>query len=135
MVGTSRPMGGYGINIEYNFTTTTIDLVDRSSSSRIANNCSMNASSKFMNKITVQNVGYSTTVQLDLDSTTNYRIPNYADPYIASHFKGYQRDEIYRFGIIFYNNKGLPSPVYWIGDIKMPHVSQIPAFTSNGGDI
>lgn len=135
MVGTSRPMGGYGINIEYNFTTTTIDLVDRNSSSRIANNCSMNASSKFMNKITVQNVGYSTTVQLDLDSTTNYRIPNYADPYIASHFKGYQRDEIYRFGIIFYNNKGLPSPVYWIGDIKMPHVSQIPAFTSNGGDI
>lgn len=29
------------------------------------------------------------------------RIPNYCDPYIDSKYKGYQRDEIYRFGIIF----------------------------------
>ena len=47
-------------------------------------------------------------------------IPNYSDPYVCANFLGYQRDEIYRFGIIFYNNKNIPSPVHWIGDIKMP---------------
>lgn len=134
-VGTYRPMGGYGINIEYHFTTATIDLVDKNSSSRIPDNCSMNANAKYMDKITITNVGYGTSIQQNLDTETQNRIPNYADPYIAANYKGYQRDEIYRFGIIFYNDKGIPSPVYWIGDIKMPHVGQVPAFTSNGGDI
>lgn len=134
-VGETRPMGGYGVNIEYNFTTATIDLVDSNDSIRIPNDCSMNASSKPMNSLIIRNVGYSTSVNMALDDDTLTRIPNYADPYIAANYKGYQRDEIYRFGIIFYNSKGLPSPVYWIGDIKMPHLSQVPAFTSQGGDI
>jgi hypothetical protein len=30
------------------------------------------------------------------------------------------RDEIYRFGIIFYSKKNIPSPVHWIADIRMP---------------
>lgn len=47
---------------------------------------------------------------------------NYADPYICSNYTGYKRDEIYRFGIIFYNNKNIPSPVHWIADIRMPSV-------------
>ena len=47
-------------------------------------------------------------------------IPNYSNPYVCANYLGYQRDEIYRFGIIFYNNKGIPSPVHWIGDIRMP---------------
>lgn len=36
---------------------------------------------------------------------------------------GYQRDEIYRFGIVFFNSKGQSSFVKWIGDIRMPHYS------------
>lgn len=35
---------------------------------------------------------------------------------------GYQRGEIYRFGVIFFNNKGQSSTVKWIGDIRMPNV-------------
>jgi len=59
------------------------------------------------------------------------RIHNYADPYFASKFKGYQRDEIYRFGIVFYNKKGIASPVHWIGDIRMPHASDNSPFEVN----
>jgi hypothetical protein len=45
---------------------------------------------------------------------------NYADPIIDSRYRSYQRDEIYRFGIVFYNDKFIPSPVLWIGDIRFP---------------
>jgi len=39
---------------------------------------------------------------------------------------GFRRDEIYRFGIVFYNASGAPSFVKWIGDIKMPTVAEFP---------
>ena len=64
-----------------------------------------------MSDIRGTNVGYDTTFSISLGSYEN-RTPNYADPAIAAKCKGYQRDEIYRFGIIFYNSKSLPSPVY-----------------------
>jgi hypothetical protein len=53
---------------------------------------------------------------------------NFADPNIDSGYKGYQRDEIYRFGIVLYNSKNVASPVHWIGDIRMPHAKDYPAF-------
>jgi len=62
------------------------------------------------------------------EQKNNPYIPNYADPYIAANYRGYQRDEVYRFGIIFYNDKSVASPVLWIGDIRMPHASQMPPF-------
>lgn len=34
--------------------------------------------------------------------------------------KGFIRDEIYRFGIVFFDNKGRQSFAKWIGDIRMP---------------
>jgi hypothetical protein len=45
---------------------------------------------------------------------------NYKNPYIESILKGYQRDEIYRFGILFYDKSSRPLDVKWIGDIRMP---------------
>lgn len=129
-LGDTRPLGGYGLNIEYNFTTIPIELSEVQAQARLDNNCSMNVRPKQMSSIVATNVGYNTTEVIQFkDTSTQTRIPNYADPYISSHFKGYQRDEVYRFGIIFYNDKSLPSPVYWIGDIKMPHASQINPFT------
>lgn len=127
--GKNNKLGGYGINIEYNFTTVPIELSETQGQFRLDHNCSMNVIPKSMASIPLTNVGSGTTVNIQLgDSATSSRIPNYADPSIASKFKGYQRDEIYRFGIVFFNNKNLPSPVYWIADIKMPHADQIPPF-------
>ena len=46
---------------------------------------------------------------------------SFVSPYKAA-IKGYQHDETYRFGIVFYSASGTPSFVKWIGDIKMPIV-------------
>tara|TARA_R110002020_G_scaffold292835_2_gene508257 strand:- start:32754 stop:38237 length:5484 start_codon:yes stop_codon:yes gene_type:complete len=50
----------------------------------------------------------------------NNTYDNYKSPYKWSLYGGYARGETYRFGIVFYNNKGQASFVNWIGDIKMP---------------
>lgn len=120
-------LGGTGVNISYNFITVPIQLSEMQGSYRADNNCSMNVSSTSMSSIRGTNIGYNTSFSISLGSNS-VRIPNYADPSISARCKGYQRDEVYRFGIIFYNNKSLPSPVYWIGDIRMPHASQVPPF-------
>lgn len=123
----SGKLGGTGLNISYNFITVPIQLSERQSSSRADNDCSMNVPSTGMSSIRGTNVGDNTPFSMSLGSNET-RIPNYADPAISAKCKGYQRDEVYRFGIIFYNNKSLPSPVYWIGDIRMPHVTQVAPF-------
>lgn len=121
-------LGGTGINISYNFITANIRLSEDQDDYRADNNCSMNVEPANIRGRQCTNVGYSTTVDVNFSNGYEYHIPNYADPNIDARFKGYQRDEIYRFGIIFYNNKSLPSPVYWIGDIRMPHATQVPPF-------
>lgn len=54
----------------------------------------------------------------------NSSVDNFKSPYKYSLYEGYSRGEIYRFGIVFYNSKGAPSFVNWIGDIKFPYESQ-----------
>lgn len=41
---------------------------------------------------------------------------DYKDPAVAHHIKGYWNEETYRFGILFYDLKGNPFYVRWIGD-------------------
>jgi len=38
-------------------------------------------------------------------------------------FKSLQRDELYRYGIILYDEYGNASPVKWIADIRTPHAN------------
>lgn len=45
---------------------------------------------------------------------------DYSNPNISLTYTGYQRGEIYRFGIVFYNSIGQKSKVKWIGDIRFP---------------
>ena len=47
---------------------------------------------------------------------------NYHSPYISGVLKGFQRDEMYRFGIEFISKKGEVAKVKWIADIRMPHM-------------
>jgi len=62
--------------------------------------------------------------------TTNYYIaPNiltnsYANPQTVINYTSYQRDEVYRFAIEFYDLKGRPSFVKWIADIRFPDISE-----------
>lgn len=51
----------------------------------------------------------------------NNTYDNYKSPYKWSLYGAYARGETYRFGIVFYNNKGQASFVNWVGDIKFPY--------------
>ncbi len=50
-------------------------------------------------------------------------IQNYANPLQDV---GYQRDEIYRFAIVFYDKQGRASYANWIGDIRFPNQYEYP---------
>jgi len=56
---------------------------------------------------------------------------NYKNNRIEGYFKGYMKDEIYRFGIVFYSLTGRPSEVKWIGDIRMPSDGDIYSVSGN----
>ena len=128
--GKDGKLGGYGINIEYSFVTTDIKLSKQQSTWRLNQDCSMNVeavrgTSRYIYDSTDSIID---TIEPTIDQASSVSIPNYADPYVAANYTGYQRDEIYRFGIVFYNKKFIASPVLWIGDIRMPHASQMPPF-------
>ena len=55
---------------------------------------------------------------------TNLSFPTFASPYHSGLLRGYKRGEVYRFGIIFYTNKGEATYVEYIGDIKFPDISE-----------
>lgn len=55
------------------------------------------------------------------------------NPYIFDVYKGYQRDEIYRFAIVFYDKQGNPGYANWIADIKIPEAFD-PARSGYGTD-
>jgi len=88
-------LGGEGPNIEYTFDTKEI-LIDDSQDDRYF---------------------YTGT---ESDNPDNPSYTNYASPYIKSLYVGYQRDEIYSFGIVGFDVKGRQSFVKWIGDIRFP---------------
>lgn len=47
---------------------------------------------------------------------------DYSSPYTYDIYVGYRRDEMYRFGIVFFDEVDNPTYVNWIGDIRMPHI-------------
>lgn len=107
-------LGGTGLNVSYEFVTTDLGLdfdFGGGLSIRSARNYQLTHG----------------TVN-SFDGTRSWEEPNYkfyannyTDPLFSFKYKSYQRDEIYRFGIVFYNENNAASPVYWIADIRFPH--------------
>jgi hypothetical protein len=58
---------------------------------------------------------------------------NYKNPLFSEKYTGYQRGEIYRFGILFYDKGGNPTFVSPIGDIRMPDGSMDYSTLSDDG--
>ena len=110
--------GGSGPNVSYRFLYT--ELTQSSTISSLKNGAPVRDLSLNAHKRSGQIITYYENG--DIAYSTNYQniIPNYASAQICADFTGYRRDEIYRFGIVFYNKKMIPSPVHWIGDIRMP---------------
>lgn len=117
--------GGKGKNIEYQFIMT--DLIEDSevlpASGKVKEDFKLNSKSVTVSSLqtyTLDHNGDKTIAgSIPLSSSTS-RVLNYADPEIDAKVRGYQREEIYRFAIVFYNKQNLPSSAHWIADIKMP---------------
>lgn len=48
---------------------------------------------------------------------------SYADTYISSNYVGFKQGECYTFGIVFYNEANIPSPVHYVGTIHIPYLN------------
>jgi uncharacterized protein (TIGR02145 family) len=107
----SSHLGGYGINISYEFKLAQVKIDDDSDNTKTLTNIDL-ASQLWSSK---------------LDSTyiDNNSYTNYASPINREQLIGFTRDEIYRFGIVFFDNKGRQSFTKWIGDIKMPSIRDL----------
>lgn len=133
--------GGTGINVSYEFTFVDVVL----SSQDVSNNGykplnnfklqvekpELEEGQKYKVHYWDENNSLQKTVTLDKSI-----IPNYSDSWMCNNCVGYHRDEIYRFGIVFYNKKGIATPVHWIGDIRFPCEMALlnPIYGYEGGD-
>lgn len=125
--------GGKGVNVSYRLITT--DLIEDDSAIAgttsngiplFQNDLNLGISSRTVSGLSIHKKLVDGTDTREFEEFTDIphsRLMNYADPFIASKYKGYTRDEVYRFGLIMYNDKNVPSPVHWIADIRMPHAS------------
>lgn len=50
--------------------------------------------------------------------------PTYSNPFVSYALKSLRRDELYRYGIILYNQRGESTSVLWIADIRTPSVNE-----------
>lgn len=118
--------GGKGFNISYRFVTA--DLVESSLTPTIAPNgqkvipyrMDLHSIAQFDGSVKLKCPETGQVIHTMDNSASAFSVKNYANPYYVANLLGYQRDETYRFGIVFYNEKNIPSPVHWIGDIRFP---------------
>ena len=116
--------GGSGLNISYEFFTTTFcedDKMPQIYNNRVYLGRDARLDPNAYSISTLDLVGPergATIKTLNVDATT--RQWNARSSYVCNRFTGYQRDGIYRFGVVFTNKNGQNSPVHWIGDIRFP---------------
>ena len=117
-------LGGSGPNVSYRFVYGEIAPTNvKSSNGKLNNNVYLYEGSANTTKGIILKYGNG-------DNSTHAvlanvpRTPNYSDPATCTALTGYQRDEVYAFGVVFYNKQGLKSSVHWIADIKMPSATE-----------
>jgi len=134
--------GGSGPNISYRFETIDTDQSVKPDPYRITLDTNVISQNR---KAPYAIPGFSAaSIDIDQDPNTEYDITNNngapdnaTSPYHQYQIKGYQRDEVYRLGIVFISKKGEESYAHWIADIRMPNVwmpSQDPGKPANNRD-
>lgn len=122
--------GGSGPNISYRFETYSNDASIKDNPYKISLDTNVFGGSNQAKKVPYAVPANSTlAIDLDQDPLTQYdsvdnngAFDSAVSPYHQYQLKGYQRDEIYRFGIVFFSKKGETSYAHWIADIRMPNI-------------
>lgn len=138
--GKNEQLGGNGLNIEYDFIYTELneDYISILNGG-LRNNVGISNTSERIESVVIFHVDPTDTFFNKQVAVATKQIKpvtgqkNYANPIISALFRSYQRDEVYRFGIVFYNSKSIASPVLWIGDIRFPNLATFPAFVQDVG--
>jgi hypothetical protein len=107
---TSHHLGGTGSNISYEFVLNQIKICDNTTDS-----------SAYVDKVPS---AQDWSIKIDGSYADNTSYTSYASPINREQLVGYTRNEIYRFGIVFFDAKGRQSFAKWIGDIKMPSIGE-----------
>jgi hypothetical protein len=102
-------LGGQGVNVSYTFGTSYLYPDDGSSTWKIE----------------------TTTRAYNPEGTASLGYSGYYTPNITAGYKSYELDETYRFGIVFTDRYGRDSVVNWIGDIRMPSISDLSPYFAN----
>lgn len=109
--------GGTG-NVSWRFVTTTIDADMCTDPGYI----DIKDNAEFDNTVEVTYIegGIAEGTNASDFFDTNLYNTTYANPSVAYYLKSLKRDEIYRYGIILYDDMGNKSAVKWIADIRVP---------------
>ena len=120
-------IGGEGPNIKYTFETIVPDQSIKNDPFKVQIDNRVVSETKFVPYANIDN--NSDIIDLDQNINTIYdqtdnngAFHNSTSPYHQYQVKGYQRDEVYRFGIVFLSKKGEASYTHWIADIRIPNV-------------
>lgn len=119
-------LGGEGPNVSYKFVIQEI-RGDEKFSFPFDSVTTGNIKDYFRQNAPFVSVGFKPTSSFNFGTPPfndmNYFSNNWQslkDPIRASLFNSYARGEVYRHGVVFYNDKGEESFVNWIADIRIP---------------
>jgi len=113
---TTKVLGGEGINISYEFGAWSISSDTNLAISNASNYDIVGPGPGYRTNGTDS----STITLTEYDYPQNSKYFSLKQPEKTSLIKGFQHEEIYRFGIQFFDKEGNPYFTKWIGDIKMP---------------
>ncbi len=127
-------LGGFGKNIQWRFIT----IVQLKSSAKAAEKdsfspsktCYLTLTGTGSNTINIKQFDENKTINKIYEqhalNTPNYNL--YHDIFSSSILRSLKRGETYRYGIVLYSADGNRSNVYYIGDIKVPRMSEFPIY-------
>lgn len=124
-------LGGTGVNVSYRFVIT--DLVEDSARAQAGllpnTGRTITSLETDLDSLDLMHIEGTYAGSLDLPAHS-VKTLSYGDPTIDSLVRGYHRDEVYRFAVVFYNEQNVASSAHWIGDIRMPESRESEIFSS-----
>ena len=111
----SNTLGGWGPNVEYEFTA--VELDGDKYGSTVPTTWPFMEVDKTSNVIDMGIAG-------EQYSNNNFWF-DYKSPMVNVALRGYMPGEVYRFGLLLYDAIGNPAYINWIGDIKFPEMQQL----------